>query len=161
MKPIEFKYQNVVFAKDQPEYQPLPALRIEGPEGHVISCWRMSFKERVKVLFTGVVWLNLMSFNKPLTPSLLTTNRKEVFSIPSDSIPFLFLWKNKEKAGSWLAIHWGKSAVYFHWYIKLNLKYKQWFAYIHLPLLCFAHNNSVTSFGLCFGKYFIELYHNR
>ena len=31
MKPVEFKHQNVVFAKDQPEYQPLPALRIDSP----------------------------------------------------------------------------------------------------------------------------------
>ena len=30
MKPIEFKDQNVVYAKDQPEYLPLPALRIDG-----------------------------------------------------------------------------------------------------------------------------------
>jgi hypothetical protein len=27
MKPIEFKEKNVVFAKDQPQYQPLPALK--------------------------------------------------------------------------------------------------------------------------------------
>ena len=39
MKPVEFKHQNVVFAKDQPEYQPLPALRLDTPEGEVISCW--------------------------------------------------------------------------------------------------------------------------
>ena len=71
MKPVEFKHQNVVFAKDQPEYQPLPALKLDSPEGEVISCWRMSFKERIKVLFTGKVWVSLMSFNKPLTPSFL------------------------------------------------------------------------------------------
>ena len=33
MKPVEFKHQNIVFAKDQPEYQPLPALRIDSPTG--------------------------------------------------------------------------------------------------------------------------------
>lgn len=30
MKPIEFKEQNIVFAKDQPECQPLPAFRHNG-----------------------------------------------------------------------------------------------------------------------------------
>ena len=55
MKPVEFEHQNIVFAKDQPEYQPLPALRIDSPEGEVISCWKMSFKERMKVLFFGRV----------------------------------------------------------------------------------------------------------
>lgn len=40
MKPKEFKGQNIVFAKDQPEYQPLPALRM--PDGEVITCWGLS-----------------------------------------------------------------------------------------------------------------------
>jgi len=95
MKPVEFKHQNVVFAKDQPEYQPLPALRIESPEGEVISCWKMSFKERIKVLFFGRVWLSLMSFNKPLTPSYMAVNRKEVYSHSDDSVRWhkLFLGK--------------------------------------------------------------------
>jgi hypothetical protein len=84
MKPVEFKDQNVVFAKDQPEYQPLPALRLDTPEGQVISCWKMSIWERLKVLFTGNVWVSLMSFNKPLTPSYISVHRKEVYSRPDD-----------------------------------------------------------------------------
>jgi hypothetical protein len=84
MKPIEFKHQNIIFAKDQPEYQPLPALRIDSPSGEVISCWKMNFKERIKVLFTGRVWLSLMSFNKPLTPSFMSVNRDAVYSISDD-----------------------------------------------------------------------------
>lgn len=74
MKPVEFKHQNVVFAKDQPEYQPLPALRIDSPTGEVISCWKLSVKERLQVIVFGRVWLSLMSFNKPLTPSFLAVN---------------------------------------------------------------------------------------
>lgn len=89
MKPVEFKHQNIVFAKDQPEYQPLPALRIDSLEGEVVSCWKLSFKERVKIIFTGRVWLSLMSFNKPLTPSYLAVNRKEVYSHPDDSITLI------------------------------------------------------------------------
>lgn len=84
MKPIKFKHQNSTYAEDQPEYQPLPSLKLEGREGYVISCWEMSFKERLKVLFTGKVWMSLMSFNKPLTPSFLSIDRKEVFSVPED-----------------------------------------------------------------------------
>ena len=85
MKPIEFKQQNVIFAKDQAEYQPLPALRITSLKGEVISCWGLSFKERIKVLFTGKIWMSLMSFNKPLTPSYLSVNRKEVYSLLDDN----------------------------------------------------------------------------
>ena len=84
MKPVEFKHQNIVFAKDQPEYTPLPALKIESPKGEVISCWKMSMKERLKVIITGRVWLSLMSFNKPLTPSFISVNRKDIYSHPDD-----------------------------------------------------------------------------
>lgn len=89
MKPVEFKHQNIVFAKDQPEYQPLPALRIDSPTGEVVSCWKLTFKERVKIVFTGRVWLSLMSFNKSLTPSFLAVNRKEVYSHPDDNITLI------------------------------------------------------------------------
>jgi len=85
MKPIEFKHQNVAFAKNQPEYENLPALKIDSSEGEVISCWKLSFKERIKVLFTGKIWMSLMSFNKPLTPSYLSVNRKEVYSLLDDN----------------------------------------------------------------------------
>lgn len=84
MKPIEFKHQNIVFAKDQSEYQPLPALRIDSQGGEVITCWQLSFKERIKILFTGVVWMSLMTFNKKMTPCYLAVNRKEVYSHPDD-----------------------------------------------------------------------------
>lgn len=89
MKPIKFKHQNVVFAENQPDYQALPALRIESPAGEIISCWRLSFKERVKILITGKVWLSLMSFNKPLTPSFMSVNRKEVYSHTDDTLSAL------------------------------------------------------------------------
>lgn len=85
MKPVEFKYQNIVFAKDQPQYRPLPALKLDDDMGTVISCYRMSFRERIKILFTGRVWLSLASFGKPLTPSFMAVNRKEVFIVPSDT----------------------------------------------------------------------------
>lgn len=91
MKPVEFKHQNVVFAKDQPEYQPLPALKLDTPEGEVISCWRLSLKERLQVLVFGRVWLSLMSFKKPLAPSFLAVNRKEVYQHPDD----LVVWYKK------------------------------------------------------------------
>jgi hypothetical protein len=86
MKPIEFKHQNIVFAKDQPEYQPLPALRLDTPQGEVISCWKMTFRERIKVACTGKIWMSLCSFKKPLTPSYLSVNRKDVYSHPDDLI---------------------------------------------------------------------------
>ena len=66
MAPIEFTEQNVVFAKDQPEYLPLPAHRTE--DGRVFSCWKMTLLERVIVLFTGRIWFGTMPFGQPLQP---------------------------------------------------------------------------------------------
>jgi hypothetical protein len=99
MKPIEFKHQNVIIAKDQPEYMPLPALRIDSIQGEVVSCWKMGFKERIKVLFSGRVWLSIMSFNKPLSPSFMSVNRKDIYSHPDDFVRWdkLFLTKLRER----------------------------------------------------------------
>jgi len=80
MKPIEFKEQNVVYAKDQPEYQPLPAFKDSSPEGLVISCWKLSWKERFQILITGKLWVSLMSFNKPLTPSFFSVFKSDMFT---------------------------------------------------------------------------------
>jgi len=85
MKPAKFKYQNITYAENQPEYRPLPALKIEGKDGAVVSCWKLSFKERIRVLIFGRVWVSLMSFNKPLTPSYLSTKRRDVFTHPDDN----------------------------------------------------------------------------
>ena len=38
MKPVEFPGVNVVFAKDQPEYMPLPAMKIPNdPQGFIMA----------------------------------------------------------------------------------------------------------------------------
>jgi hypothetical protein len=86
MKPVEFKHQNTVFAKNQPEYLPLPALKLDTPEGEVVSCWKLTFKERLRVLIFGEVWLSLTSYNKPLTPSFIAVNRKDIYSHPDDDV---------------------------------------------------------------------------
>jgi hypothetical protein len=65
-EPIE-----VVYAKDQPEYQPLPAVWIEGPTRPVVSRWRLSEEERKEVAAGADIVLTLLSFGNPLTPSHL------------------------------------------------------------------------------------------
>ncbi len=66
MNPIDFKEVNVVFAKNQPQYLPLPAWKSD--DGEVISCWRLSWIERLKVLVSGRLWLRILTFNQPLQP---------------------------------------------------------------------------------------------
>ncbi len=78
MEPIKFKEQNCTFAEDQPQYRPLPAFKDPGEQGQVISCWKLSFKERMTILFTGKMWMSLMMFGNPLTPSILSVKKSEV-----------------------------------------------------------------------------------
>lgn len=69
MHPIDFPEQNSVLAKDQPEYQPLPAHRTD--DGEVISCWSLSWRERLRVLWTGRLWLRQLTFGELMQPQLL------------------------------------------------------------------------------------------
>jgi len=75
MNPIEFKEVNVTYAKDQPEYLPLPVHKSKS--GDVTSCWALSWKERLMVLIHGKVWLNLMTFNKPLQPQRIHAKKPQ------------------------------------------------------------------------------------
>lgn len=78
MKPVKFKEVNVTYAEDQPEYNPLPGFKDSGPTGEFISCWHLSFRERIRLLLTGKLWVSLWTFHKPLTPSFFTTKKSEV-----------------------------------------------------------------------------------
>ena len=51
-----FDLPTVVFAQDQPEYNPLPAHR--QPDG----------RERLTILLTGNLWLQVLTDNDPLQP---------------------------------------------------------------------------------------------
>lgn len=73
MYPIAFKEHTLIIAKDQPEYLPLPAHR--EIDGRVTFCWQFTWKERLKVLFFGQLWHQVLTFNRPLQPQKLTTDK--------------------------------------------------------------------------------------
>jgi hypothetical protein len=72
MRPIEFKGCNVVFAKHQPQYLSLPAHR--SADGMITSCWQMTGWEKLKVFFSGKIWLTILVFNSPLQPQRLSVS---------------------------------------------------------------------------------------
>jgi hypothetical protein len=76
MKAVKFKEQNMIFATQQPQYMELPAHRSDDATGAVTTCYQLSFKERVKVLFVGRVWLQLLTFDwrQPLQPQRLSVD---------------------------------------------------------------------------------------
>lgn len=65
MRPVYFDEYNVVIAKHQPPYLPLPAYQNETA---TISCWRLTWRERWLVLTRGVLWLSQLNFGQALQP---------------------------------------------------------------------------------------------
>lgn len=68
MNPIKFKEHNKVYSKNQPPYLPLPVYEDDEQGGRVIHCWKLSFKERIKILFTGRLWVHILNFKQKLQP---------------------------------------------------------------------------------------------
>lgn len=74
MKPIRFFGYNCEYAKDQPEYKTLPCQKDE--DGTVTVCWQLSLKERISILFKGVLWHKIMTFNGRLQPQMLSVDKE-------------------------------------------------------------------------------------
>jgi hypothetical protein len=70
MKPVEFKGMNTVFGAEQPEYQPLPALMLPGPQGEVITCWEMTEEELQAITQSKRIYFKQLTFRQPFQPIL-------------------------------------------------------------------------------------------
>lgn len=75
VSPVVSGHAEVVYAKDQPEYLPLPAHRAD--DGRVTTRWQLTWKERLQVLLRGNIYLQLLTFNMPLQPVMLSTTVPE------------------------------------------------------------------------------------
>lgn len=81
MNLIDFPERNVVYAESQPEYLPLPAHRYNNDQsGRLTCCWSLSWRERFRVLLTGRIWHQVLTFNHPLQPQLLTVEKPDMLS---------------------------------------------------------------------------------
>lgn len=74
MDPVEIDesvngYAKVVYAKNQPQYRALPALR--NAEGRVLSRWRPTLEELTKLIAGEDLYLEVLTFNQPLQPVIL------------------------------------------------------------------------------------------
>lgn len=78
MKLISFPEQTIVIAENQPEYLPFPAHHFGDTEGRIAACWQLTWWERLHVLCSGKVWHQILTFNTPLQPQLLTVNKPEM-----------------------------------------------------------------------------------
>lgn len=73
MTPIIFPEVNQEIAKNQPEYFTLPAHIDQG--GCVTCCWKLEWRERLMLLFTGKLWHQILTFNSPLQPQLILVHK--------------------------------------------------------------------------------------
>lgn len=67
MTPVEFPEQTTVWARNQPRYQPLPAFT---NDLETVSCWSVSWYERLQLLWSGRLWLRQYNFGQPLQAQL-------------------------------------------------------------------------------------------
>lgn len=68
--PSSPQFHESVLAKDQPEYQPLPVAHIQYSDGthSMISCYKLTLRERVTIMIHGTVWWEQLTFGQPLQP---------------------------------------------------------------------------------------------
>ena len=68
-QPANFPEANSVqlgFERDDgPDVEDLPVLLMDG--AHSVSCWRLTWRERLAVLFTGVAWLSVIGRHPPVS----------------------------------------------------------------------------------------------
>ena len=79
MKPINFIGCNVVYAKDHPEYLPLPALKTE--DGLVVTCWELTNEEVEQVVKNKKFYFSQLTFNQPLQPMRPVTDLSDLIEI--------------------------------------------------------------------------------
>lgn len=75
MKLINFSEQTTIYAENQLEYLPLPAHQFHDKQGRIAFCWKLTWKERVLVLLYGTLWQQVLTFENPLQPQLLSTKK--------------------------------------------------------------------------------------
>lgn len=86
MTPIPFPEQHMVIAEGQPmtddpngpKFQGLPSWV---SENETVSCWQLSWWERIVVLCTGRIWHQQFNWSKPLQGIWMQTQRPQVFDL--------------------------------------------------------------------------------
>lgn len=59
----------ITLAKNQPEYRTLPVV-IWGDPLTAVSRWKLTWCERIRICFTGNLWIQQMTFGEKLQPQL-------------------------------------------------------------------------------------------
>jgi hypothetical protein len=76
----------VTLGKGQPEYVPLPAIRLVGDEGELITRWELSDEDRARLAAGGSVYLHVWTFGQRLQPVRLSTEEPAIDVISPDGV---------------------------------------------------------------------------
>lgn len=78
MTPIEFPEVNVRIGSGQPPYIPLPAHAVpDDVLGRRITCWQLRKGEIENIRKTGVLWVEMLTFNEKLQPIRITVDKPD------------------------------------------------------------------------------------
>lgn len=78
--PVLVGCAEIVIAKDQPPYTPISAVVVDSAT--ILTRWRLSWWERLIVLFRGDVYLYVMTFGKPLQPLAMQAAKPQIERTP-------------------------------------------------------------------------------
>lgn len=79
----------IVIAKDQPEYIPLPAIVLDGPERKIVTRWELDDEDRARLAAGGSVYLSVWTFGAHLQPIELTTIEPQLQMLTPDGVKAL------------------------------------------------------------------------
>jgi len=79
MQPTTFKEANLTLAKNQPKYKQLPVYYDPHNQGIMIYCYRLSWKERFKLLLSGKLWASQLTFNNGFNPVNMAVHKDDFF----------------------------------------------------------------------------------
>lgn len=85
MKPIDFEGSNEVYAKDQPQYIPLPVYRRGDGDGRVYCIWKPDEKERKQIADGKNIGLWISTFHHPLQPLLMVVAEEKEKATEQDT----------------------------------------------------------------------------
>jgi hypothetical protein len=63
-----YEVPEIVFAKDQPEYSPLPAVVFDQPQRPILTRWEFTDEERQRIANGESLYLWVYTFGQPLQP---------------------------------------------------------------------------------------------
>lgn len=81
MKSLNFPKVNVVYAEGDSVHQ-VYAYRDNSPRGQkdIVACFGLNFWERIMILITGKVWINITTLDGNIRPMRMTVLKKEMLT---------------------------------------------------------------------------------